>query len=62
MRDTFSSKLNSGQSALLCLTVYRTLCTRLATLKVDEILSIGAKETLHVEIPCTNPTARRLKD
>ena len=34
----------------ICLNVYFTFSTRLASLKVDEILSMEAKETLNVEI------------
>ena len=36
---------------IIFLKVYWTICSRLATLKVDEILSMGAKYTLYVEIP-----------
>ena len=34
--------------------MFKRIGTRLASLKVDEILSVGVKETLNVEIPKTN--------
>ena len=47
-----SIKANISGSMLY--NMFKRIGTRLASLKVDEILSMGAKETLNVEIPKTN--------
>ena len=40
-RDTENQQYQAAVSFIICLNVYWTLCTRLATLKVDGILSRG---------------------
>ena len=47
-----SIKANISGSMLY--NTFKRIGTRLTSLKVDEILSVGVKETLNVEIPKTN--------
>ena len=51
MRDSQARFKYPAVCFSICLNVYFTFSTRLASLKVDEILSMGTKETLNVEIP-----------
>ena len=60
MRDSEARFKYSAVCFSICLNVYFTFSTRLASLKVDEILSMGTKETLNVEIPKSNRSAWHL--
>ena len=60
MRDSEARFKYPAVCFSICLNVYFTFPTRLASLKVDEILSMGTKETLNVEIPWSNRSAWHL--
>ena len=60
MRDSQARFKYPAVCFSICLNVYFTFSTRLASLKVDEILSMGTKETLNVEIPLSNRSAWHL--